>query len=133
MGVDADASFQIIRRNYIMSDPNNHTMDNTAELFTAEDIEKNKIIAGLAYLIFFLPLLICPDSRFGRFHANQSLLLFITSIAGSIVISILPLIDLLLLPLFAIVILVFAIMGLVNGLSGKAKELPLIGKFRLLK
>ena len=41
------------------------------------DIEKNKTMAGLAYLIFFLPLLACPDSKYGRYHANQALLLFI--------------------------------------------------------
>lgn len=27
---------------------------------TQEDIEKNKTIAGLAYLLFFLPLITCP-------------------------------------------------------------------------
>ncbi len=30
--------------------------------FEAQDIEKNKVIAALAYLIFFLPLLAAPDS-----------------------------------------------------------------------
>ncbi len=38
--------------------------------FSAEDIEKNKTMAGLAYLIFFLPLIASPDSAFAKFHAN---------------------------------------------------------------
>lgn len=117
-----------------MSDPNaNNTMESTAENFDQADIEKNKVIAGFAYIIFFLPLLTCPDSKYGRFHANQGLLLFILSVAGSIILSIIPIIGWLLLPLFSIAILIFAVMGLINGLNGKAKELPIIGKFRLLK
>lgn len=115
-----------------MTDPNlNNTMEGIA--FDREDIEKNKVIAGLAYLIFFLPLLACPDSRFGRYHANQSLILFIASVAGTIILSIIPIIGWLLLPLFSIAIFVFVILGLVNGIQGKAKELPVIGKFKLLK
>ncbi|NLA78908.1 MAG: hypothetical protein GX845_05135, partial [Erysipelothrix sp.] len=43
------------------------------EMFTQEDIEKNKTMAGLAYLIFFLPLVAAPESKFGKFHANQGL------------------------------------------------------------
>ncbi len=117
-----------------MSDPNrNNGVGSTTEAFDQADIEKNKTIAGLAYLIFFLPLLACPDSRYGRFHANQSLILFIVSIGGSIVLSIIPILGWLLMFPFAIAVFVFAIMGLVNGLGGNAKELPLVGKFKLLK
>jgi uncharacterized membrane protein len=117
-----------------MSEPNtNNTMGNGAEIFDQADIEKNKTIAGLAYIIFFLPLLVCPNSKYGRYHANQALILFIVSVAGTIILSIIPIIGWLLLPVFSIGILIFAIMGLINGLSGKAKELPIIGKFKLLK
>lgn len=102
--------------------------------FDPADIEKNKVMAGLAYLLFFLPLVACPDSPYGRFHANQALLLLIFSIGGSFVLSLIPVIGILIfVPLYCIFIFVLAIMGLINGLSGKAKELPLIGKFRLLK
>ena len=117
-----------------MSETNtNHTSEEVKDIYTPEDIEKNKVISGLAYILFFLPLLVCPESKYGRFHANQSLLLFITSIAGTIALSIIPIIGWLLLPFFSIAVLVFAIIGLINGLTGKGKELPLIGKFRLLK
>jgi uncharacterized membrane protein len=134
MGVGADASYNLTRRNYIMSDPNmNNTVGGATETFDQADIEKNKTIAGLSYIIFFLPLLACPDSKYGRYHANQALILFILSVAGSIILSIIPIIGWLLLPLFSIGILVFAILGIVNGIGGKAKELPIIGKFKLLK
>ena len=120
-----------------MSDLNNNSsMANasaTEETFDPADIEKNKTIAGLAYLIFFLPLIACPDSKFGRYHASQALILFIAGISGSIILGIIPFVGWVLLPFFSIAVMVFCILGLVHGLSGKAKELPLIGKLRLLK
>lgn len=113
---------------------NTNNANEAKEVFEQSDIDKNKTMAGLAYILFFLPLIVCPDSRYARFHANQGLCLFITSIAGTFLFSIIPFLGwFLLLPLFSIAVLVFAIIGLLNGLGGKTKELPLIGKFRLIK
>jgi len=111
-----------------MTDPklNNQT-------FTTEDIEKNKTMAGLAYLIFFLPLIACPDSGFGRFHANQGLLLLILSFGGSIILCLIPIIGWVLLPFFSIGVFILFLIGLINGLGGKSKQLPIIGKIKLLK
>lgn len=103
------------------------------EIFDPADIEKNKTMAGLAYLIFFLPLLACPESRYGKFHANQALLLLIVGIAGDIILGLIPIIGWILIPIFLIVIGVFGIMGLINGFGGKAKRLPLFGKFTIIK
>ncbi len=102
--------------------------------FAPEDIEKNKVVSAFAYFIFFLPLIVCSDSPFGRFHANQGLLLLIASAVGCTIFGIIPFIGwFVLLPLFSIAVIVFAIMGLVNTLNGKAIELPLIGKWRIIK
>jgi uncharacterized membrane protein len=114
-----------------LTDPNINPQ--SGEAFDKADIEKNKTMAGLAYLLFFLPLVTCPDSPFGRFHANQGLLLLIFGIGGSIILTIIPVLGWILLPFFGIFYFVLIIMGLVNGLNGKAKELPLIGKYRILK
>ena len=101
--------------------------------FTQEDIEKNKVISAFAYLIFFLPLIVCPASPFGKFHANQGLLLLITCIAGSIILSIIPIIGWIALPLFSLAVFIIGIMGLIHTLNGKAKELPIIGRYRIIK
>lgn len=101
--------------------------------FLNEDIENNKIMAGLAYIVFFLPLLSCPDSRFARFHANQSLSLLILGLGGSIILSIIPIIGWVLLPLFSIIVLATAFICMIGALNGKAKKLPLIGRIKLLK
>lgn len=103
-----------------------------SEVFTVDDVQKNKVIAALAYLVFFLPLIAAPDSRFGRFHANQGLLLLILSIAGNIVLRIIPFLSSILMPLFSLFCFILCIMGLANTLNGKARELPLIGQYRIL-
>ena len=102
-------------------------------IYTPEDIEKNKTMAGLAYLLFFLPLIACPESGYAKFHANQSLVLLIVAIAGNVILGFIPIIGWRMLPFFSIGVLVLVIMGLVNGFGGKAKRLPLIGEFNILK
>lgn len=101
--------------------------------YAPEDIEKNKTMAGLSYLLFFLPLITCPESGYAKFHANQSLILLIVGIAGNVILGIIPVIGWMLMPFFGVGVLILGIMGLVNGFGGKAKRLPLIGKFDILK
>ncbi|HHU03630.1 MAG TPA: hypothetical protein GXZ81_01240 [Fastidiosipila sp.] len=103
-------------------------------------MEQSKVVSALAYLgiLFFLPLVVTPVTRYGKFHANQGLLLLLTSVAGGIVIAILSAIFVaiswrmiflssLLYSLFYLGIAVLAVLGIVNALNGKAKPLPLIG------
>lgn len=103
------------------------------EVFTAEDVEKNKVISALAYLVFFLPLIAAPDSQFGKFHANQGLLLLIFSIIGYVVLGALPIIKYILVPLFSLLCAALFFIGLINTLNGKARELPLIGQYRIIR
>ncbi len=110
----------------------NNTADSTQE-FTKEDIEKNKTMAVLAYILFFVPLLAAKDSPFARYHANQGLVLFLCAIIGGPVLSLIPVLGWVLAPILSIGITVLAVIGIINVVNGKAKELPLIGKFKLLK
>ena len=103
------------------------------DTYPALAIEKGKTMAGLSYLLFFLPLVVCPESKYARFHANQALLLLIAAIGGNVILGIIPVIGWILMPIFGIGVLVLGIMGLINGLGGKAKRLPLIGRFTILK
>jgi len=114
----------------VMAQEATHSQEDT---YIAEDIEKNKTMAGLSYLIFFLPLVACPESKYAKFHANQSLLLLITTIAGNVILGIIPVIGWMLMPIFGLSVLLLGIMGLINGFGGKVKQLPLIGKFTILK
>ena len=73
-----------------------NTPDTSYE-YDTQDIQSNKVWAVLAYLgiLFFLPLVACKDSRFGKFHANQGFALFLTDLVLSIVGKILGLIPVL--------------------------------------
>lgn len=111
-----------------MSEQNNQNLE-----FSKEDIEQNKVMALLAYIIFFIPLLAAKDSPFARYHANQGLILFITSVIINIAGAIIPFIGwLIILPFGNIFVLILIILGIVNAANGKAKPLPLIGKFKIL-
>ena len=101
--------------------------------YFTEDIEKNKTMAGLSYFLFFLPLIACPESGYAKFHANQGLLLLIAGIAGCVILNIIPIIGWIFLPVYGVGVSILGIIGLVNGFGGKAKRLPLIGKFTILK
>ena len=109
------------------------TLQSQEDTYTVEDIEKGKTKAGLSYLIFFLPLVACPESKYAKFHANQALLLLIAAIAGNVILGIVPVIGWMLMPIFGLGVLALGIMGLINGFGGKAKRLPLIGKFTIIK
>lgn len=95
-----------------------------------------KVMAALAYfgILFFLPLVTHPNSRFGKFHANQGLLLLIYSMVGSTVSAIIPVLGWFILwPIIGISSLVFFIMGIVNALGNKTSRLPLIGQWDIIK
>lgn len=120
---------------------NDYTMQ-----FDYNDIQQNKVLALFAYLeiLFLIPLLAAPNSPYARFHTNQGLVLFLASIASGVVVGILTFI-LIWIPVAGVIIaglisgavslclFVFMILGIVNAVTGKAKELPLIGKIRILK
>ena len=109
----------------------NNTADTTSE-YDAQDIEKNKVMAVLAYILFFIPLLAAKDSKFARFHTNQGLVLFLGGIIASVV-AVIPVIGWIIAPIVGLVITVLAVIGIINALNGRAKELPVIGKFKILK
>lgn len=116
--------------------------DETSE-YENNDIENNKGIAALAYIgiLFFVPLIVCPKSKFARFHANQGLIFLVFCIAAGIVMSVigalltwrLRIIASIINALIGIAMLILFVSGLKNSLNGYAKELPFIGKIRFFK
>ena len=113
-------------------------------MYDMKDIEENKVFAFFSYLgfLFIIPLIARPDSRFCKFHVNQGIILCITeAIVGAlcaalelamVTASLVTIIELMTTAL-DILTACLAIYGIVNALTGKAKELPVIGKFRILK
>jgi uncharacterized membrane protein len=97
------------------------------------DIEQNKIFAALGYIVFFIPLLACKDSPFGRYHANQALVLFITAVLTRIVGAVIPFIGWFIIwPLGGLFVLILIVIGFVNAINGYCKPLPVIGTIKLI-
>ena len=97
-----------------------------------------KAMSALAYLwiLFFLPLVVCPDSKFGRYHANQGLVLLLTTIVANVigaVLRLIPTVGWILQLVLNVAMVVLMILGIVNACNGETKPLPIIGKFTLIK
>lgn len=99
----------------------------------SSDVSKNKTIAILSYILFFLPLISAKDSKFAMFHANQSLVILIISVAGSIVSGLVPFVGTLVGTVVSIGAFVLWVMGIINAANGEMKPLPLIGEIKILK
>ncbi len=123
----------------------NSTADTTAA-YAVDDVTQNKAMGILAYFgpLVLIPILAAPKSMFARFHSNQGLVLLLADIAYSIINAILTAIFWAIswrlgsimssiLGLVWILFMVLAIIGIVNAASGRAKELPIIGKIKILK
>ena len=118
----------------------NNTKDSTSE-FDPNDIQQNKVMAILAYLswLVLIPLFAAKESKFARYHCNQGIMLAIAEIVVWVIFGILSIIPyvgwifIVLNSLISLVCFVFAVTGIINAANGKAKELPFIGKFNILK
>lgn len=123
----------------------NDTKDTSSE-FDKEDIDDNKGMSILAYIswLVLIPIFAAKKSKYAQFHANQGLILAIADTAYWIISGVITGILMIVSPiasaivgaitgLCGLVFLVLVILGIVNAASGKAKELPVIGKYKILK
>lgn len=109
------------------------------------ELTEDRAVAAIAYLgpLAFAALFLAKDSKFVRFHANQGIVLILTSVVYGIVSDVL---ERMILAVFwkAYVIigfintawLVFPVLvciGIANAVNGREKELPVIGKIILLR
>ncbi len=119
-------------------------MKNTTNGFTNEDIEKNKTMAGIGYLVPILPFFLMKDSKFIRFHANQMLLIFIPMAILATIHTIIavPLMMNLQFTIFGIISFILsiiylafsaaAIVNMIAAFQGSAKRVPVIGKMTII-
>ncbi len=116
--------------------------NDTTDTFDPKDIEDNKIYSIFAYLGFLvlIPTLLAQNSPFAKYHANQGLVLLIAELIAAAVSTVLwfiPFVGMILgliigLPLYLCTV-VLMVIGILNAYNGKARELPVIGKFNILK
>ena len=122
-------------------------MPDTTSYFSRSDIKSNRLMAVLSYLsvLVLIPVFAAKNSPYARFHASQGVNLLILSVLWAIVSGIIGAIvgaigAVVLSVLWGIVFWVITIalvlmmvIGILGALQGRARELPLIGSFRILK
>lgn len=103
-------------------------------VYSVSDQESRPMIAILSYfgLLFLVPYILRNDSEFVRFHANQGLLLFLCSAASSVAAG-MPFLGWLCGAVGWVFTIVCFFQGINNVIKGRFRELPIIGKIRLLK
>ena len=106
-----------------------------------DEAQKRKIVCCLAYvfgILFFLPLILYPKDDFAKFHANQSLVILLTSIIVSALCSILGMIPAIgfifgiIGGVLGVAILIACILGIVAVVQEEKTKLPLIGNIRII-
>lgn len=99
----------------------------------SQDIKKEKNIL-MAFLCYFGILVIIPlvtdakKEEYVKFHIKQGLALLIAGIVSSFLL-IVPILGWIAYFVISIILLVLFIIGIINALTGKEKELPIIGKY----
>jgi len=108
-------------------------IDDYSDEMDPDDVQKNKLMAILAYIgiLVLIPLFAAKDSKFARFHTNQGLILFILALACSFL-SRIKVIGWLF-SICGFVIFILAIVGIIYAAQGKAKELPVVGNWKILQ
>ncbi len=107
--------------------------------FTPEDLAQNKTMAALGYIVFFIPLLRCKDSKVGKYCANQGLILLVLMVLVSIlgkILSMIPFIGWLFTLAASLVSFALFVVGIICFAQMMTHEnpveLPFVGAFRLL-
>ena len=129
------------------------TEDNT-NYYDKEDIEQNKLMSILAYFgpLSLIPYFVSKESKFAQYHAKQGLNLFIIESVVGVFSYFLTLIFQIskmcgswgcevftpfwiTIPINFVqtIIGVIALIGLIYACQGKAKEVPILGKFKIIK
>lgn len=116
--------------------------------FKQEDIENNSALAVLSYIpfMFFIPMIIKPTSGYLRYHGIQGLTMFLTFVGLEFVDVLLCAIANAAVPgavgsyisiavtlIANLCVLLLIAIGIANAVKGYARELPIIGKIKLLK
>lgn len=110
----------------------------TTQTFDRMDIDTHRGVSAVGYFLFFIPLFV-KNSPFTRFHANQTLVLFLAEMIWTVICGVILELNPFSTFIYTIwslpelVIGIFKIYGCVNAAKGRAKPLPLIGNIVLLK
>lgn len=129
------------------SQHDNMNLNDITHEFDKRDIESNKMMGVLSYLwiLVFIPIFAAQNSKFARFHANQGLVIFIINVIWSVITGIVASVTFAnyliwgynpvsgIMKVVNVVFLIYAILGIVYAVTGRAVKLPLIGNIKIIK
>lgn len=100
--------------------------NNTTEKKTSD----NEMWGIFAYIFFAIPLIFAKEkTSFIKFHANQSLILFLFFVVGNILLNILGFYYSPIGMIFKVFCIALFVVGIVNVTQNKEKVLPIIGEW----
>ena len=93
-----------------------------------------KTTSWVAYLtwIGFIIAICAGDKEGAKFHLNQALVILLANVAG-LILQFIPVIGWILGSLWNVFVLVCWILGLIAAINQEEKEVPLLGKIKILK
>jgi uncharacterized membrane protein len=95
--------------------------------------DNSRLIAILAYLLIGIIWFFADEknkqNEFAKFHVKQAIVLLIVSIAGYIVLSLIPVLGWIIMPFFGLATFAFGVLGIINAAQNQKKELPFIGSY----
>lgn len=101
--------------------------------FSPNDIEQNKSVAALGYILFLIPMIGARNSQYAQFHANQGLLVQVLMLVIWLVVLLIPIVLVnLIAQLLNIICVVWIVLGILHAIRGEAKPLPLIGGLHII-
>lgn len=108
-------------------------MPHYPKTFSPNDIEQNKSIAAMGYILFLIPMIGARNSEYAKFHANQGLLVQALMLLTWLLVLLIPIVLVnLIAQLLNIICVVWIILGIVHATRGEAKPLPLIGGLHII-
>ena len=98
---------------------------------TEEQTKKGLAILAYFGILFLIPLFAAKKGSFARYHANQSLVLFIFMVVFNVLSTVLG--NILVFSLLVLVLCVFALIGIIHAAKGQRKPVPIIGGITIIK
>ena len=118
-----------------------NNVKNNSKKFDKKDIEENKAMACLAYIMAPVPYFVETKSKWVRYHSIQGMNLFIIEVLLCLAVAIIN--SLILWPFWILKVIlkfslysfmvIYAVIGIINVCNEEAKELPIINKFKFIK
>ena len=116
-------------------------VEDNSSSFGKDEAEKGKVMGILSYIgiLSLIPFFAEKENKYVIYHAKQGVNLFIIQVIVGFVLGILGKLPLvggifgLISSIIGLLFLILSIIGIVNVCKGKAKELPLVGKIKIVK